>query len=194
MIDSDKKAFSDLMVAAGEIYDKDISIAKMQIYFKLFDKHSIEIITAAFELHFKASKAGAFFPKPADILRQVEIMKAPELTVSERSELAWSDLMGCIATVGPYNNLELEDKQAMAVVKELGWDNLNRLTYKELDWKKKEFMTIYDVYENTPLDRLPKSLPGLEQIHQHKLEQKSQLDKLTKDSNKTGIKKSPKPA
>jgi len=91
------------------------------------------------------------------------------VSAKDKAELGWAAIVGEIGRIGPYKQLELEDKQVIAAVKALGgWTNLCSMTYEQLDWKKKEFMDIYQTYENTPLDRLPSNLPGLAELQEHK--------------------------
>jgi len=166
MNNSNLKEFSGLMVGNGEIYNKVISKNLMSIYFNALRIYSIEDIKTAFSKHAIDPKSGQFFPKPADIVRHTNYN---QLTVEAKAEMAWSEILHKVSTVGSYDNLEMDDKQALATVRALGgWKNLCRKTTEHLVWMKKEFISIYQNYENTPIEMLPNELPGRMELEQHK--------------------------
>ena len=53
-----------------------------------------------------------------------------------------------------------------------------------MTWKKKEFLSVYETYENTPLECLPSSLPGRIELVEHKekgvADMKSIMDGINK--------------
>ena len=174
MINSDKKVFADLMASNGEIYNKSVSSSLMKIYFDTLEEYPIEDVKNAFIKHSLDPKHGSFFPKPADIARHIH-----KDTVEDKSALAWAQVIQCIRTEGAYGSLKLDDKQAIAAVRALGsWQQLCSTLEKDMTWKKKEFMSIYKTYENTPLDMLPSSLPGLIELQDHKKETNAVMKKI----------------
>jgi hypothetical protein len=59
----------------------------------------------------------------------------------------------------------MDDRLAMEIVKHVGgWSNLCNLSYKELDFKKREFVEAYKTTALTSDKDLPKSLAGLHDI------------------------------
>ena len=166
MNNDDKKAFAELMTITGDIYNKKINTGLMKSYFAMLSHLSIQDVESGFQKHMIDEKQGSFFPKPADIVRNSPVSN---VSAKDKAELGWAAIVGEIGRIGPYKQLELEDKQVIAAVKGLGgWTNLCSMTYEQLDWKKKEFMDIYQTYENTPLERLPSNLPGLAELQEHK--------------------------
>jgi len=176
MIDSDKGQFKILMIGAGETYGKEITKPLLQIYFQSLQQHSIDDVSAAFSKHLIDAKHGTFFPKPADIIRH---LTANDVTSEDKAELAWMTIMGEIRRTGSYGTLKIDDKQAIAALKNIGgWLNLCQTMENQLQWKHKEFLEAYATFERTPLEMLPTSLPGLEELDQHKNEAKKGLSNL----------------
>ena len=142
MIDTDKRAFLEIMTMTGEIYNKKISTALLKMYFEALKQLSIADVENGIQKHLADTNQGGFFPKPSDI-----------------------------AKTGPYNKPRIEDRQALAAMRGLGgWVNLCNLSYEQLDWKKKEFFDLYETYEKAPLESLPSNLPGLVELQKHKAE------------------------
>lgn len=194
MQETDKNSFHELMLGAGELYGKEITKPLLRIYFNALEDLTIEQVTHAFSAHIKSTdQAGTFFPKPADLIRQITgSVKEQQQLVEDRAEMAWACIEREISRIGSYGTLELEDKQAIAAVKSIGgWRQLCMSTYDQLVWKKKEFMSAYDTYERTDLSMLPNKLPGLIELQEHKQEQqqgmKSLMDGLENYRNRKGI-------
>ncbi len=159
MIDSDKQQFRELMVGVGELYGKEVTKPLLKIYFGSLAGLSFEDVESGITKHSSDTYHGSFMPKPADIIRQVELFKP---SADERAELAWMQVTNKIRLKGAYGNLKMDDKQAMAAVKNLGtWQSLCHTETSKLQWKKKEFIEIYKTFENTPSEILPMQLDGI---------------------------------
>lgn len=193
MQETDKNSFHELMLGAGELYGKEITKPLLRIYFNALEGLTMEQVAHAFSAHIKSTdQAGTFFPKPADLIRQITgSVKEQQQLVEDRAEMAWACIEREISRIGSYGTLEPEDKQAIAAVKAIGgWRQLCASTYDQLVWKKKEFMSFYDTYERTPLEHLTNKLPGLIELSEHKQEQqgmKSLMDGLENYRNRKGI-------
>ena len=168
MDDSDKKEFAILFYGTGELYDKPVTKNLLQLYFDALKGYSIDEIKGGVSKHALDPKHGTFFPKPADIVRHLQ---TGEISTEDKAELAWSQVIREIRRTGSYGTLKLDDKQAMAAVKALGsWQQLCNSTEQEMTWKKKEFISVYETYEKTPVEFLPSSLPGRIGLVEHKKE------------------------
>ena len=180
MDNNDKKRFKSAVTMIATNYDAEFSNEKIVMWWKLFNQFSIDEFEAAVLAHIIDPDEGMFQPKPAHIIKRMSgSSKQNTANTEERAEIAWADIYGQIGRVGPYKAPDISDKQALAAVKGVGgWVYLCGLTSEELVWKKREFVSLYDTYENTTLDRLPESLPGLEDLDRHKHEDKSQLKDL----------------
>jgi hypothetical protein len=176
MDDSNKKDFAVLFYGTGELYDKPVTKNLLQLYFNALKTFSIDEITTGVNAHMMDSKHGSFFPKPADIVRHLQ---TGELSTENKAELAWAQVMREIRVTGSYGSLKLDDRQALAAVKSLGtWKQLCASTVGDMTWKKKEFMSMYETYEKTPLDMLPSSLPGRIALVEHKKEQSESMKNI----------------
>jgi len=176
MIESDKVDFKILMVGVGELYNKEITKPLMRIYFSSLTNYSLIDVEKGISAHTMDAKHGSFFPKPADIARHLQ---TGDISTENKAELAWAQVIREIRVTGSYGSLRLDDKQALAAVKALGsWKQLCASTVDEMTWKKKEFMSMYETYEKTPLDMLPSSLPGRIALVEHKKEQAESMTRL----------------
>ena len=176
MIDQDKQSFKELMVGVGELYNKEITKPLMRIYFQALANHSLADVERGLSAHTMDAKHGSFFPKPADIVRHLQ---TGDLSAENKAVLAWAQVVREMRVNGSYGSLKLDDKQAVAAVKSIGsWQQLCSSTEKELVWKKKEFISLYETYEKTPLELLPSSLPGRVALVEHKKEQSAGMKNL----------------
>lgn len=166
MNDSDKKEFAEIMLANGDIYNKEISKSFMQAYFTALSAYSISDVKKGIGAHALDPKHGTFFPKPADIVRHLQTGK---LTTEEKAELSWAQIEREIRKVGSWGKLELDDKQGLASLKAFtSWKDLCSMDLSKMTWAKKEFISMYSTYENTPAHMLPSSLPGRVELAEHK--------------------------
>lgn len=166
MDNSDKKEFATLIYAMGEYYDKNVSTQLLSMYFDDLIQFSINKVKYGSKLHRVDSKHGTFFPKPADIIRHLNVK---EISTEQKAELSWGQIEGKIRTVGSYGKLNIDDKQALASLKAFTtWKELCAMDVNKLTWAKKEFISMYSTYENTPIEMLPSSLPGRLELVKHK--------------------------
>ena len=169
MDDSNKKEFATLFYAMGEFYDKKVSTELLLMYFDDLIEFSINDVKFGAKAHRQDPKHGTFFPKPADIIRHLQTGK---LSTEEKAELAWAQVMQCLRANGSYGGLKIEDKQGVAALKSFStWKDFCMMDVSKMTWAKKEFLSMYSTYENTPLEMLPSSLPGLVELQHHKEQQ-----------------------
>ena len=176
MNEQDKKSFAELMVGNGEIHNKEISKSLMQTYFDVLKAYTIEEVKHGFSRHTLDPIDGKFFPKPANIIKHLE---ASQLTTEQKAELAWGQIEREIRATGSWGTLKLDDKQALAALKSFtSWKDLCNMETTKMTWAKKEFMSMYCTYENTPIDMLPSSLPGRVDLVGHKQESARSLKNI----------------
>lgn len=72
MTEHDKEEFRETMKLICELYSKKISRDMLRLYFDNLSQFSIDQIKDAIGGHISNKKYGSFFPKPADIKRQIE--------------------------------------------------------------------------------------------------------------------------
>lgn len=172
----DGKSFAELMTGLSETYDKPFSAPKARIYFNALQQFTLEQVSHGIDCHLRDPKHGTFMPKPADIIRH---LTANDATTEDKAELAWMQVINAISSVGSYGRLNLDDKQAMAAVKNLGsWPGLCQTKEADLQWKKKQFIENYMTFDHTPIELLPMSLPGIEDLHNQKVESGQGMQRL----------------
>lgn len=174
--------FKKLIAVISETYDEPFSGAKVLLWWGVFKKFTVEQFEEALYKHISCTEAGMFNPKPANIIKFITgTTKDIEQAASDRAELAWSIIERDISRIGGYGSLKLDDKQALAAVKAIGgWGTLCSGREDQLTWKKKEFISSYLCYERTPIEDLPKSLPGYVELAQHKRELNDTLASIGK--------------
>lgn len=170
MNEHDKKRFASIMTANGEVFDKKITKSLMQTYFKFLSRYSIETVEQAFQKHLLDSDQGMFFPKPANIVKNIEgNAKEQTMVIQDRAESSWVDILGEISRIGSYGTLKLEDRQALSTVRSIGgWKYLCSRTNDQLNWVKKEFMSVYENHERSDIGMLPSKLPGIIECENNK--------------------------
>lgn len=186
MNNDDKKKFAEIMVTTGELFDKKITKTLMQTYFQMLTSYPIEKVEQAFHSHLLDPDQGMFFPKPANITKQIAgTSKQQDQEVDDKAELQWHTIIGEMSRIGSYGALKLEDGMAMAAVRSVGgWCHICSLTTDQLVWVKKEFISAYKNYERTPVELLPNNLPGRFEIENKKSKDKQGMKSLADGVNK----------
>ena len=180
MQEQDKAAFRDMMMAAGEVYGREITKPLLQMYFAALYQYGIDQAHVAMMAHMQNPDSGQFFPKPADLIRQISgTSKQQESAIEDKASIAWACIERDIRRIGSYGTLKLDDKQALAAVKAIGgWQSLCQTETSKMEWKRKEFIRMYETFERTPLDALPASLPGRIEMSEKKAQGPISLDRL----------------
>lgn len=180
MKEQDKSAFRDMMMAAGEVYGREITKPLLQMYFAALAQVGIEKVQAAMMAHMQNPDSGQFFPKPADIIKQMTgTTKQQDAAIEDKAAIAWACIERDIRRIGSYGTLKLEDKQALATVKAMGgWQSICQTETSKMEWKRKEFIRMYETFERMPLEALPSSLPGRIEMSEVKQAGPVALDKL----------------
>ncbi|MGL4757468.1 MAG: DUF6475 domain-containing protein [Aeromonadaceae bacterium] len=180
MQEQDKSAFRDMMMAAGEVYGREITKPLLQMYFAALHQCGIDQVQGAMMAHLQNPDSGQFFPKPADLIRQLSgTSKQQEAAIEDKASIAWACIERDIRRIGSYGTLKMDDKQALAAVKAIGgWQSLCQTETSKMEWKRKEFIRMYETFERTPLDALPASLPGRIEMSEKKELGTVSLDRL----------------
>lgn len=156
MKNSDEMKFAETMTMLGVVFPTNVTQTLANAYFVALKPFTIEQVMAAAERHIEI---GRFFPKPIEL---ADIINAGKPNGEDKAVLAWMSITSAISKIGPYRSLILDDRLAMEIVKHVGgWSNLCNLSYKELDFKKREFVESYKVAALISQKDLPKSLSGL---------------------------------
>jgi len=186
MDDSDKREFQEIVLATAELYSTvkkiEVTPIMLKLFFSSLKDFDIKQVSYGFEQHLSDPVDGKFFPKPANIIKHLQ---TGDISTEDKAMLAWSQVIREIRRTGSYGTLKLDDKQALAAVKALGsWSQLCNSTEQEMTWKKKEFLSVYETYEKTPVELLPSSLPGRVALVEHKEESSKCMKNILDGINK----------
>lgn len=103
----------------------------------------------------KAVTGLKFFPT----IKELRDLAHPEGENHNEAEFVWIKIIGLIESLGSYNNLNLDDRKALKVIKDLGgWVAMCQKSTKQLDELKIVFLKKYALVRE--LDDLPTFLPG----------------------------------
>lgn len=142
MKNSDKRAFAQALIATGEVYDKEITQAKADIYFIDMTEFTVEQVIQAMAAHRRDPDRGRFFPKPADLIAKIEG------EVHGQALSAWPEVERLAA-----NSSEAISQNPITeiVVREMGgWQRFGRAEYREYPFLQREFVERYETYRQTP--------------------------------------------
>ena len=178
-----KKVF---LSSTSEIYGKYPSKELLRIYFDYLINYSIENIAAAFKKHSLDPNVGQFFPKPSDIVRNIS---GDRLSTKNNALIAWAAVEAAISSVGSYGTLELDDKQALMVIRTMGsWSQFCQTDRDKMPFKKQEFIGMYEAFNSTAIEDMPDCLMGIADLaNQRQIESgpvTSLMDGLKKHQNK----------
>ena len=156
MNNQDRKAFMEVLISTGELYEKHISDTLLELYFNILKHYSIEDIKRGIAGHIRDKKAGQFFPKPADIIRSLE-GSDDCLSMSK-----WCEVRKAIQRVGAYQSIKFDDPVIMTCIDRMGgWVKVASVLTSEIGYREQEFMTLYARYSKFPVSDIPKHLPGI---------------------------------
>lgn len=188
MNSDDKKEFAQIMAATGEVFSKELTKTIMSVYFETLKRYPMDDVRLALGEYMNKGK---FFPKPADIS---EIIAGKEMPIADRALLAWSEVENAIRRVGSWGSPNFTDPITPAAVGQLGsWADLCMTPVDKLQWKQKEFMQAFELFERTPQECLPSHVKGRIDLQQERLENKESgsklIDGINKWRDKNGINK-----
>lgn len=142
MFDESKKEFYVLMKGCTEIYRQDLTDAIVSIFWEMLKIYEIEKVKAGFSSYLRNPK-NLFFPKPAQIIEEIEGRK------EDKALQAWSKALNAKLEFGFYRSVVFDDLIIHDVVSDFGgWvkfcgilDNENSLSFTS-----KEFCRRYEGY------------------------------------------------
>lgn len=131
----DQNGFKQNLMAAGELYGKEVSPQLAKLYWRALDEYSDEQIQAAFYLALKTFK---FMPKPSEIRELIDGSK------NENAIGSWAQVMEEIRKTGSYGEPRLPDGIKEVIQQIGGWKTICALDLKSLEFKSRTFCEIYE--------------------------------------------------
>lgn len=186
MKDEDRERFAQTMVGLGDYYNMKIADSIYEVFWNDFGDLDFDTFAEAISNHRKDPDQGMFFPKVANLFKQINgTSKQQKRSIEGKAEMAWSEITNHLTRVGVYKTFNSSDGIALAAFKAVGgMGKLSTASYDDLTWIKKEFISMYDTYENTPLDQLPSNVMGIEDLQRYKLEQAGGMQNMIEKTNK----------
>lgn len=141
MSPEDRARFFEVIVAAAEIYGRQLSAAGLMLYWQALLRYDIAAVEAAVSRHINDPDAGQYMPKPADIVKQVDG------GTEDRALIAFTKVERAVRSVGVYRTVVFDDPLIHAVVSDMGgWLKLCSVTDDELPFVRNEFVTRFRGY------------------------------------------------
>jgi len=129
-----KQDFFRMMTEAGNGYSVDVNKGQLAAYHDALSGYSIELVQQAFGKHLRESE---WFPKISQIIALIEG------TGKEQSADAWSRVMKEIRQTGSYGEPRVSPAIKEAIERLGGWKHVCSLTFKDLEYKSKDFAEVY---------------------------------------------------
>jgi hypothetical protein len=142
MAPTDRKRLAQCLLAAAEVYGREVSASVTAIWWAALQGHDIEAVEVAFQRHMMNPDTGQFMPKPADIVRMLAG------TTQDSAMVAWAKVDKAMRTVGTYQSVVFDDPLAMRVLQDMGgWIALGTKDGDEWPFVANEFRTRYQGYK-----------------------------------------------
>jgi hypothetical protein len=131
--------FSEVLMAAGLVFNKEISETLVRVYLKALQPHSPASCTQALERLITTSK---FMPRPADII------EALEGDTHAQALVAWPEVE---RLARDSSNAASSDPITQAVIQEMGgWKRFGQAKYAEYPFLQREFLDRYKTFKTSP--------------------------------------------
>jgi hypothetical protein len=133
----DKRKFTQTMVAMGELHDKELSPVLVNMYWTALKEFADDDVSKAFDVAMMNLK---WFPKPSE-LREIITGNS-----SEQAHSAWSGVIKAIECGAGHRLIEsakLAPEIEALVIEMGGWRRLAGMSYRDLDFLKKDFVELY---------------------------------------------------
>lgn len=178
----DKNKFKEIMTMISINYNEEINLPKLKLWWTLFNHYPIQAFEKAVYQHISCPDAGMFSPKIANITKMIQgTTKQNEQNIESEAELAWTSILNAIRGVGSYGTPKFKNPKVAATINAMiNWSQLCGCTVSDLDWKKKEFISLYSTITNTELERLPAEIKGRIEMESSKQEEIGEYNGLMK--------------
>lgn len=155
------KAFADAFAACCIAYDQQFSVEKARVYMDLLSGYCAEDISTAFRQHMKDPDRGRFFPKPADIIHQINA-QFRAATSADKLSLLWATVVKSASRgLSPATN----DEYLIAALQMIGGQkSVGYADPVELSRLQKEFFANYTAIARASASELPSHLSNIEKL------------------------------
>lgn len=156
MFEQDLPRFALLIVSAGEVYNKTLTSAVIEIYWSVLRDFKFDEVKNAMRSHFANPDTGQYLPKPADIIMAIEG------STQSRALKAWSKANSAVKKIGIYTSVAFDDALIHVVIEDMGgWWKFCSVSDNHLPFVAREFQERYRGYITQKPARHPKYLTGI---------------------------------
>jgi len=139
---------------------KRLSEKTLEVYLKGLRSYSLEVIVHAVDAHLNDPDQGPFFPKIADISRQIGG------TRSDKATLAWAKLIAALRRVGAWSSVAFDDPIIHAIIDDIGgWPAVCDWTDEELPFRERDFLRRYSMLLRVTEVPHPPYLKGIHELN-----------------------------
>ena len=148
---NNKTMFKDAMTLLGTIFDKEVLSTVIKVYWQVLSPYTDDQFHKAVEAHMRVGK---FFPRPADLIELIEG------TSQANAHEEWGEVM---KQLRDSTNATFDKPTARAVNTIGGVAYLATMNYRDLEFKKKDFIDVYESLDDS--DPTPRIESGQSQEH-----------------------------
>lgn len=157
---NNNKAIADAFAACCITYDQTFSVEKARVYSSLLEGYSPQEISEGFRKHMTDPDRGRFFPKPADIIHQMQVIRSK--SQSGGISLLWSQVVKS-ASKGLVP--KTDDQILLAALQLIGGHKVvGYADPAELVRLQREFEKSYQAIEKASAQDLPGHLQNIEAL------------------------------
>ena len=144
------------LYGAAGVYDRKLSEMMLAVYCEALGAYPPDDVVQAIQRHLVDPDAGQFWPKPADIVRQMEG------DTRGQAKMAWSRVIDAASRVGTYESVVFDDPLIHVVVAAMGgWMVIGHIDEDSLPFREQDFVTLYQTHrKRRTVPRYPKMLTG----------------------------------
>lgn len=133
---NDQAKFKEIIIGLADLYRIEITGSQVKTYWELLKCLTVDELGYAAKCHMSDTDQGMYFPKPAHLLRAVY---GDSSTRKSEAVMAWDELRHQLGTENP----DIGEKTKTVVSRVGGIYNLKRMTNKDLDFYRNEFISTY---------------------------------------------------
>ena len=150
-----EQQFEDLIVQVLAFYKQEVSPFALAVWWEACKRFEHAQVSRALTNHALDPERGAYPPKPADLVRQIEG------TQTDRAMMAWGKVYEAMKSVGAYSDVVFDDPAIHATVEDMGgWPKLCRTEMSELGYVQHRFTQTHKAYTEQKQFTYPRRLIG----------------------------------
>ena len=156
---SHRKEFMRLLAGLAEYFGLELSEHVAELYFRHLADEPWPALERILE---DAPRSANRFPTVKEI---VDRLRHPSGTLEQEAEVVWGELVRCLERHGYYDSVEFPAEIA-EIIETLfgGWIRLSQMTWEELKWARRDFVSAYRAKLKKGFSGRTKVLPGLFEI------------------------------